>query len=89
MEIKLIPTCAGYCLALNGVAHNGKGLRANVEAMLNELALRSEPGMQYEYDDVATSVKISNLVMDGVDCAGWWDCYIDYSDNRVFLLTSN
>lgn len=55
MEIKLVPTCAGYCLALNGVAHNGKGLRANVEAMLNEL------GAVYEYDDVATSVKIISL----------------------------
>ncbi|ALF01933.1 hypothetical protein CPT_Margaery244 [Citrobacter phage Margaery] len=83
MEIKLVPTCAGYCLALNGVAHNGKGLRANVEAMLNEL------GAVYEYDDVATSVKIISLEKDGVNCVGWWDCYIDYSDNRVFLLTSN
>lgn len=88
MDIKLIPTCAGYCLALNGVANNGKGLRENVKAMLNELVLRSEPGMVYAFDEDANSVKISNLVLDGVDCAGWWDCYIDYADNRVFLLTS-
>ena len=49
MEIVMKATYAGYCLEAKGVANNGKGLRANVEAMLDELHA------MYEYDNVAGS----------------------------------
>lgn len=76
MEIVMKATYAGYCLEAKGVANNGKGLRANVEAMLDELHA------MYEYDNVAGSVLIQALEVDGVDCAGWWDAY------RVYLLSN-
>ncbi|BEH83658.1 hypothetical protein [Klebsiella phage phiKp_4] len=82
MEIVMKATYAGYCLEAKGFANNGKGLRANVEAMLDELHA------VYEYDNVAGSVLIQALEVDGVDCAGWWDAYIDYNDNRVYLLSN-
>ena len=78
MEIVMKATYAGYCLEAKGVANNGKGLRANVEAL----------HAVYEYDNVAGSVLIQALEVDGVDCAGWWDAYIDYNDNRVYLLSN-
>lgn len=82
MKIVMKETYAGYCLEANGVANNGKGLRANVEAMLDALHAL------YEYDNITDSVLILALEINGVNCADWWDAYIDYNDNRVYLLSN-
>lgn len=81
MNVNLKNTYAGLSLEVLGVANNGKGLKLNVEAMLDAI------GVEYDYDNVGDCVKI-NGKLDGVDLNGWWDAYIDYNGNRVYLLSS-
>lgn len=81
----LVKTRAGYALEVAGAANLGKGVAEVAALTLYSVGAKYDQDMSY---CGGTTLKVTHLMIDGVDLAGWWDCYFDFEAN-VFRMLSD
>lgn len=80
----LVKTRAGYALHVEGAANLGKGVAECIALTLDAVGARYEQDMNY---CGGTTVKVTELVIDGVSLVGWWDAYFDFKANEFIMLS--